>query len=488
MTPQVGRHDSKLKARQSVGGSANRYIDLDHDLEQARKRLAELGPVSRPQLVDPNEGPSKAHTAPRPTKRPRASIADAPDLSSPLPASKAKFSIAQPSMATIPEPHSSLFKEPEAEHELNLKGAEEEEDDSVLRLQRLMRTVEDVNRRESIRESRRSLAGPNDGYLPITAFKTPALPSLSSTKSPPLSSQSGMPLRDVVMMDDTHQEDSDRTPAFAEEEDTSAKESESAQPKRAGRKPAKSGTTKSSTATKRATTTKKRVYEEMMDVDEADASSAQQTSVDHSMQTQEDVKMEDESDSVPVTQGRTTRAPAASAATKRGQGKTMAARKAKAVVEASQESGDAEVKQEVDEVCLFPFLLIHSCSTRLRYVIRYRSLPIVWTPRWKTLLLIRQLLEVVAEPVRLHPVLLPERKHPVQKQLESRNPRQKQRLQLPLQEEREEARRPPKLLSKKTILYKVKVMGMQRMRMKEMKTNWISSLRMPLEPERPVRV
>ncbi|PVG03976.1 hypothetical protein CPB86DRAFT_779087 [Serendipita vermifera] len=337
MTPQVGRHDSKLKARQSVGGSVNRYTDLDQDLEQARRRLAELGPVSRPLLVDPNEEQSKAHTAPRPSKRPRASIADAPDLSSPLPASKGKFSIVHPSMATIPEPYSSPIKEHEASDEMPSKDGDGDgdEDDSALRLQRLMRTVEDVNRRESIRESRRSMAGPTDVYLPITAFKAPTIPasSESTTKSPPLPSQNAMPMHDVIMDD------------MQEEEDTSAKESETAQPKRAGRKPTKASTAKSSTAGKR-TTTKKRAYEEMMDVDEADASSAPQTSVDHSMQTQEDVKMEDESDSLPVTQGRATRAPAVA----KKKGRTAAASKAKSAAQGSQENADADVKQEADEV------------------------------------------------------------------------------------------------------------------------------------------
>jgi hypothetical protein len=138
-----------------MGTSSLHYVDVDNDLEQARRRLAELGPMGRPQVVKiaaEDDDTSKSRPVPRSAKKSRPSLADIPELSSPLPSSKTR--IGTNSMTSIPEPTS-----------MESRGDDEDGDiDSAVRLQRLMRTVENVARRESIRESRRGVPDPVDFY------------------------------------------------------------------------------------------------------------------------------------------------------------------------------------------------------------------------------------------------------------------------------------------------------------------------------------
>ena len=141
-----------------------KYANIDDDLERTRQRLANMSSVSRPKMVTiPSEEPPSASKAPVPrsTKRPRNSLANIPELGAPLPPYKS-------GMAVIVEPASSPLKRG------NIDGDDEEkEDDSATRLQNLLRTVERVNHRESIRESRKSMAGAPDFYTDLTEPESP---------------------------------------------------------------------------------------------------------------------------------------------------------------------------------------------------------------------------------------------------------------------------------------------------------------------------
>ncbi|KAG8787996.1 hypothetical protein FRC19_010002 [Serendipita sp. 401] len=194
LTPQVNRTDPTGQPRQSVGGSALRYTHLDEDLEAARRRLANLGPVSRPQVVTfgPDDVFNERPTA-RSTKKPRTSLAEIPDFSSPLPPYKSASK--KPAMTPIAEPSSSPIKP------INEEMEENEEDDSAMRLQRLMRTVERATHRESIRESRKSIAVPDDFWSASSPTKQNSSGVLNSSieisaRSFSLNGQSLLPTRE----------------------------------------------------------------------------------------------------------------------------------------------------------------------------------------------------------------------------------------------------------------------------------------------------
>lgn len=239
-----------------MGANSLHYMDVDNDLEQARRRLAELGPMGRPQMVKipaEDDEPSKPRPVPRSTKKPKHSLADIPELSSPLPSSKSR--IGTSSMTPIPEPTS-------------VESHEDDEDgdiDSAVRLQRLMRTVEHVARRESIRESRRSVVDPVDFYStrtdPMSPTKLTTEADASETNLPPFApstiksnaSKNGRS-DDANHMVVGEQEGSSQV-------DTAHHEASSTAESRPTKKGGKANT-------KRATTAKSKIAEVKMEVDE----------------------------------------------------------------------------------------------------------------------------------------------------------------------------------------------------------------------------
>lgn len=190
-TPQVQRGE-RLQGRQSVGGSAIKYANIDEDLERARQRLANMSSVSRPKMVTipSDELPSASKApAPRSTKRPRNSLANIPELDSPLPPYKS-------GMATIPEPASSPLKQAKGDGD-----DDSEDDDAAMRLQKLLRTVERVNHRESIRESRKSMVGAPEFYTDLTEPESPTRATAPSQKMIPADAPDGQSLEASDAMD-----------------------------------------------------------------------------------------------------------------------------------------------------------------------------------------------------------------------------------------------------------------------------------------------
>jgi hypothetical protein len=261
-------------------------MDVENDLEQARRRLAELGPMGRPQVVKipaEDDETSKPRPVPRSTKKPRHSLADIPELSSPLPSSKSR--IGTSSMTPIPEPTS-----------VESHGDDEDGDiDSAVRLQRLMRTVEHVARRESIRESRRGVADPVDFYSTRTDAMSPTKltteADASKTNLPP-STIEGNASKNGRSDDTDHMvvDEQEGSPQV----DTAHNEASSTAESRPTKKGAKGG----KASTKQA---KSKVTEVKMEVDEPASMTG---TVDQMAGTSmEDVEMED----VPKKKPRATR-------------------------------------------------------------------------------------------------------------------------------------------------------------------------------------
>jgi len=217
-----------------MGAGSAGYINLDNDLEQARRRLATLATVERPQMVEDNtkEPPRPAlHSARKPRTLP-----DVPELSSPLPSSKGRFGTAP--MGTVLESGENQIQEDA-----------EEVDHTPSRLQRLMRTVENENRRESVRESRQSIAKPAEFYSPASRT-SPMKHAITRGKEQYHQRATEMSSRFsngthrtsepmAIGGDDSH---APRAAELGEESDTSAKDSEIHVPtksKRVGRAPAK---------------------------------------------------------------------------------------------------------------------------------------------------------------------------------------------------------------------------------------------------------
>lgn len=199
-----------------MGADATNYTDIDHDIEQARRRFAGLATVERPRVVDiAEDAPSQSRTVPRSVKKARLSLADVPELSSPMPSSF--------NMASISEQATGATEE----------DGEEVVDHTAARLQRLMRTVEKETRRESIRESRRSMANPVDFYS--TAGSSP-IKSHTSSEGRNLSSTAAFKPSSA-----THQAMHSGAVEPGEDSDTSAKDSEiqaAAKSRKGGKAPA----------------------------------------------------------------------------------------------------------------------------------------------------------------------------------------------------------------------------------------------------------
>lgn len=267
-----------------MGGTSVQYMDINSDLEQARRRLAELGPVTRPQRVQlptEEEKPEqpKSRPEPRSTKKSRYSLADIPELSSPMPGTSAKFSLG--SMAHISESDPAEVKD----------AMIEEDDDSAFRLQKLMRTVESVNRRESIRESRRSLVDPVSFYTARGEPKSPTKLALESTsasspdvltrlteasENPPLNGHShALPHETSDMMVDEQEEPFKLDTPGEDENDASDKVSEEAVPKK-GRKHSKPPNSKKTKAS-RTTSKARKAAADTMDLDEPELASQTKT-------------------------------------------------------------------------------------------------------------------------------------------------------------------------------------------------------------------
>jgi hypothetical protein len=267
-------------------------MNLDNDVEEARRRLATLATIERPQIVeDSTERPVKP--TPRSTKKPRASFVDVPELTSPV---KGRFPV--PPMATISEPGTSEMEE-----------GEEQVDHTASRLQRLMRTVENETRRESIRESRQSMGNPAGFYSPAGKINpTTYTVEKADQDSPAAAFRATKVAHQIVQSTAMREESHASRRSDAEESDTSAKDSEKpvvAKNKRPARAPAK----QSAPVTGKRTVHAVERSEDQMLVDDATA-------------TSEDVQME-ETEERPAKKARTTRkaepapAPRARRATKK---------------------------------------------------------------------------------------------------------------------------------------------------------------------------
>lgn len=153
--------NSKPQPRASVGSGVLQFMDLDKDIEQARRRIAAMGSVPRRQLM---QGPIMEEDEEEQPKRPALAHS----------AKKPRMSMLIETPTLFSHPMATSHNEPSTPPQTEKDSIAELGMNSAVRLQRVLRKVEAVARRESIGEARRSLA-PADFYQ-----TSPSKPLVSS--------------------------------------------------------------------------------------------------------------------------------------------------------------------------------------------------------------------------------------------------------------------------------------------------------------------